>query len=114
MVERVSREASGDLVTVVHQGHRYRIRRRRSTVGGPGTVTETWPGRGVIGSYRRWLGHRHTKRLIWYAAVNLTGQPYAATRRVDELPSRRAAVRWLLAETGPDPATNRTRVITTE
>lgn len=89
-------------MTVVHRGLRYRIQRRDSTVGGPGTVTEYWPRRGVIGSYRRWLGHDYTKRLIWYAAVNSTGEPYAASRRVDDLPSRRAAVRWLLAESGHD------------
>jgi hypothetical protein len=56
----------------------------------------------VIGSYRRWLGHDYTKHLIWYAAVNPTGAPYQASRRVDDLPSRRAAIRWLLTETGHD------------
>ncbi len=104
VVVLVSDSATGDPVTVVHDGRRYRIRRRPSTVGGPGAVAECWPGRGVVGSYRRWLGHDYTQRLRWYAAINPTGAPYAASRRVDELPSRRAAIRWLLANTGPDPA----------
>ena len=102
MVDLVNSAATGEPVTVVHEGRRYRIRRRPSTIGGPGTVAECWPGRGVIGSYRRWLGHDYTQRLLWYAAVNPTGQPYQASRRVDEMPSRRAAIRWLLAETGRD------------
>jgi hypothetical protein len=60
---------------------------------------EFWPGRGVVGSYRHWLGHAYSKRLFWCAAINPTGDPFAATARVDELPSRRAAIEWLLTNT---------------
>lgn len=88
--------SSTETRSVRHDGHRYRIERTRDVLG-PGTVREFWPGRGVIGSQRTWLGHRHAARPTWYAAVNPTGQPYRATARQEQLPSRRAAIRWLLA-----------------
>jgi hypothetical protein len=87
---------SAETVTVQHEGRRYRIERTRGVLG-PGTLREFWPGRGVIGSQRAWLGHRHAVRPTWYAAINPTGQPGRATARVEQLPSRRAAIRWLLA-----------------
>ncbi len=89
---------STETVSVRHEGRRYRIERTHDVLG-PGTVREFWPGRGVIGSQSTWLGHRHAARPTWYAAVNPTGQPYRATVRDERLPSRRAAIRWLLAAT---------------
>ncbi|MHA6629152.1 hypothetical protein ACU61A_27270 [Pseudonocardia sichuanensis] len=90
----MSREA-GEPVEVRFAGRRYRIERRPG-VTGPDSVSEFWPGRGVVGSYRRWLGHRHSARLTWYAAVNPTGEPFSATEKSGDLPSRRAAITWLL------------------
>lgn len=91
-----ARHASNtETVTVRHEGRRYRIERGPGLQAG--TVREFWPGRGVIGSQRAWLGDRHAARPTWYAAVNPTGQPYRATVRKEQLRSRRAAIRWLLA-----------------
>jgi len=84
-----------ETVTAQHEGRRYRIERGPGVTAG--TVREFWPGRGLIGSQRVWLGDRHAARPTWYAAVNPTGQPYRATVREERLPSRRAAIRWLLA-----------------
>jgi len=82
-------------VTVQHKGRRYRI--ERSSGVAAGTVREVWPGRGVIGSQRPWLGDRHAARPSWYAAVNPTAKPYGALAYQERLPSRRAAICWLLA-----------------
>lgn len=87
--------SSTETVTVQHEGRRYRVERTRDVLG-PGTVRELWPGRGVVGSERRWLGDRYATRPTWYAAVNPTGQPYCATARTEQVRSRRAAIRWLL------------------
>jgi hypothetical protein len=83
------------VVVVTFEGRRYRIERRPG-VSGAGSTSEFWPGRGVVGSYRRWLGHRYSTRLIWYSAVNPTGQSFVATAQSGDLPSRRAAITWLL------------------
>ncbi len=40
---------------------------------------------------------RGTNTVRWAAAVNPTGEPFEATTRVEGLSSRRAALRWLLA-----------------
>jgi hypothetical protein len=96
---------AGEPVEVTFEGHRYWIERRPG-VGGPGSTSELWPGRGVVGSYRRWLGHRHSARLTWYAAINPTGEPFAATSRAEDLPSRRAAITWLLAHTAAGTSTS--------
>lgn len=92
----------GERVTVRHGGSRYRVVRTRN-VNGRGTVQEFWHGYGLIGSEKRWIGGRYAARLRWYAAVNPAGKPFAASARVKDLPSRRAAVRWLLAQK-PTPA----------
>ncbi len=81
-------------ITVRHHGQRYRV--DRDIAGQDGLTHEYWPQRGVIGSHRKWLGHRYTRRLYWYAAVNPAGQPYQATSRANDLPTRRAAITWLL------------------
>jgi hypothetical protein len=81
-------------VTLVYRGQRHRVYRTADPAG-VGTVKEYWPERGVIGSTRKWLGHKHTERLYWWAAVNPTATPYAATEAVEDLPSRRAALDWL-------------------
>lgn len=88
--------ARTETVVVTHEGQRYRIERTHD-VAGPGTVKEYWPGRGIVCSERRWLGHRYAARLSWYAAINPTGEPFKATARAEDFPSRRAAIRWLLA-----------------
>jgi hypothetical protein len=82
-------------VIVTFASRRYRIWRRPGLQ--PGTVSEFWPGRGVVGSERRWLGSDWVKHPTWYAAINPTGEPWKATGQVEDLPSRRAAIRWLLA-----------------
>jgi hypothetical protein len=94
-------ERAAETVTVQHEGRQYRIQRRPGLT--TGTVREFWPGRGVVGSERAWLGHRHAARPTWYAAANPTGEPFKATARAEQLPSRRAAIRWLLAATTPPP-----------
>jgi hypothetical protein len=91
MTERPSKS-----VVVTAEGRRYRIERHD---GLPDTVTEYWPGRGVVSSERAWLGHDFAKRVTWYAAIKPTGEPFKATERVEDLPSRRAAIRWLLSRT---------------
>lgn len=96
-------DGSGERVTVRHGGCRYRVVRTRN-VNGRGTVQEFWRGHGVLGSEKRWLGGRYAACLSWYAAVNPTGKPFVAGARVTGLPSRRAAVRWLLVQTpAPEP-----------
>ena len=86
-----------ETITVHHQGQTYRIERSTTNQNDPaGSIHEYWEGHGVIGSHRKWLGHRYTRRLYWYAAINPTGQPYKATRRANDLPTRRAAITWLL------------------
>lgn len=92
------RPAGARTVHVTVAGHRYRIERRPGT-DGPGTVTEFWPGHGLISSHRRWLGDRHARRVTWSAAVNPTGTAFHATAHTEGLPSRRAAITWLLAHT---------------
>ncbi|MFC5996742.1 hypothetical protein ACFQE5_21265 [Pseudonocardia hispaniensis] len=87
----------GEQLTVRHGGCLYRIVRRRDA-NGQGTVQEFWRGHGVVGSEKRWLGGRYTARLSWYAAVNPAGRAGAARCRTEGLPSRRAAVSWLLAQ----------------
>lgn len=101
MADNRSRRADDSrtvLVTVA--GRRYRIQRRTGEHG-PGTVTEFWPGHGFISSHRRWLGDRHARQVTWSAAVNPTGAPFHATARTEGLPSRRAAITWLLTRTTP-------------
>ena len=85
-----------ETITVQHQGQNYRIQRSTDQDDPDGFIQEYWEGHGVIGSDRKWLGHRYTRRLYWYAAVNPTGQPYKATHRANNLPTRRAAITWLL------------------
>lgn len=87
-------------VTVTHAGRRYRIERSAGYVDG--TVTERFPGRGLIGSERAWRGHTWAKGVTWYAAVNPDLRPGGATSKAEGLPSRRAAVAWLLAN-APEP-----------
>jgi len=75
-------------VTGTHEGQRYRVER-----------TPDVNGRGTMQQY--WLGDRLAARLSWYAAVNPSRMPGEATARVKGLRSRRAAVRWLPANTTP-------------
>jgi len=84
-------------VTGTHEGQRYRVE-RTPDVNGRGTMQQYWPG---VGSERAWLGDRLAARLSWYAAVNPSRMPGEATARVKGLRSRRAAVRWLPANTTP-------------
>jgi hypothetical protein len=84
--------------TVTYQGRRYQIKRKYDS-GRPCSGYEFWPGRGVIGSYRKWLGHKHSEHRYWYAASNPTGKPYSARERVEDLRSRRAALDWLFQHT---------------
>ncbi len=92
------RESTTETITVRHEGRRYQIERTRDAFG-PETVREYWPGYGLIGSERRWLGDRFAAQLAWYAAVNPSGEPFRATARRERFRSRRAAIRWLLAAT---------------
>jgi hypothetical protein len=57
-------------------------------------MSEFWPGCGVVGSERRWLGSDWVKHPP--GTINPTGEPRQATGRAEDLPSRRAAIRWLL------------------
>jgi hypothetical protein len=82
-------------LTVIFEGTRYRILRRPGLV--ERTVEERWPGRGIVASERLWLGYDYSERLRWYAAINPACEPFRALERVDNLTSRRAAIRWLLA-----------------
>ncbi len=91
---------SAATVTMTHEGLRYHVE-PTPDANGRGTVQEYWPGYGVVGSERAWLGDRLAARLSWYAAVNPSRMPGEATARVEGLRSRRAAVRWLLANTTP-------------
>lgn len=86
---------SAETVTVTVDGTRYTITR----TAGPqdGTVVERYPGLGLVFSERAWLGHRWASTVRWAAAVNPTGEPFAASARVEGLRSRRGALRWLLA-----------------
>lgn len=89
--------------TVTHRGRRYRIYRSPDrTPAVAGITSEYWPGHGVIGSYRAWLGHTYSECLCWYAALNPTGKPGQASRTVEQLRSRRAAIDWLIAHTAPE------------
>ncbi len=94
------RERTTETITVRYEGRRYQIERTHGAFG-PGTVREYWPGHGLIGSEKRWLGDRFAAQSLWYAAVNPSGEPFRATARREQFRSRRAAIRWLLAETTP-------------
>lgn len=56
-------------------GQAYEVIRRQTNSYDPTCISDHFPGIGVIGSYRKWLGHRHTARPYWYAAINPTGDP---------------------------------------
>jgi hypothetical protein len=72
-------------VTLTYRGRRHRVYRTAEPAGA-GTVKEYWPGRGVIGSNRKWLGHRYTERLYWWAAVNPTTHTTDTTADAGDLP----------------------------
>ena len=63
-------------------------------------IVERWLGIGVVGGIRACRGHSWAKSVRWYEAVNPTGEPFQATAHADGFTSRRAAVRWLLANAG--------------
>lgn len=84
-----------ETVTVTVDGCRYRITREPGYQ--PGTVTERFPGIGLIGSTRAWRGHTWAKTAKWFAAVNPTGEPGGATAYADGFSTRLAAARWLVA-----------------
>ena len=66
----------------------------------PGTVVIRFAGRGVVGSVRAWRGHTWAKSVRWFAVVNRTGELGKATASVENRTSRRAAVAWLIEQTG--------------
>lgn len=84
-----------EIITITHAGKRYRV--QRSDGLQDGTETIRFPGVGLVGSTRRWMGHTWAVHPKWYAAVNPTLQPGGVTRKAEGLPSRRAAISWLLA-----------------
>jgi hypothetical protein len=85
---------SPETVTITVDGGRYTITR---TAGAQdGTVVERLDGVGLVFSERAWLGHKWASTVRWSAAVNPTGEAFAATARIEGLRSRRAAWRWLL------------------
>jgi hypothetical protein len=81
--------------TITVDGRKFDVDR---TDGPNGTVTDRFPGIGLVGSERTWRG---TGRggLRWWAARNPSGEDGRATAHQGSFSSRRSAIRWLLSET---------------
>jgi hypothetical protein len=60
-------------VTATVAGKRYKI--SRAPGGAPGTVTERWPGYGLVGSTRTWRGSDWARTVTWWGVRNASGQP---------------------------------------
>ena len=66
----------------------------------PGTVTEVWEGIGLVGSTRAWRGTHWSQGVKWWAARNASGAPGRATACSEGFATRKAAVTWLLSQSG--------------
>jgi hypothetical protein len=76
----VSGAQPAELTAATYRRRRYLIERRAGYA--PDTIVETFPGIGLVGSDRRWLGGRWATRATWWAARNPSGQPGQATAQL--------------------------------